>query len=151
MRPISFETVLQKPPKKIPKNSKHFFKFKVIAINCSTLVGAIFQLMHGSQKISNRNSLQFHCYRYLNVTYSCLSVPLQLHFQLRKRKIVGWTQIRRVRGQLSFLCEWLSVPVVFLSMHAAQIVHTVFIFSNHQIECSEWWFPIFVLSAISYH
>ncbi len=83
--PISFETVLRKPSKKI----KQIFLFKVIAINCHTLVGAIFQVMHCSQKISNRNSLQFRHYRCLNVAYGCISVLLQLHFQLRKCKIVG--------------------------------------------------------------
>ncbi len=49
----------------MPKSSKQIFLFKVIAINFNTLVGAIFQLMHCSQKISNRNSLQFCSYRSL--------------------------------------------------------------------------------------
>ncbi len=98
--PISFETALRKSPKKIPKNSKQNFLFKVIAINRNTQVGAIFQLMHCSQKISNRNSLQFLRYRCLNVAYGCISVPPQLHFELGKRKIVGQTQIRRVQGMV---------------------------------------------------
>ncbi len=96
VRPVSFETMPRKPAKKISKSSK-IFLFKVIAINCNILVSVIFQLMHCSRKISNRNSLQFCRYRCLNVTYGCILMPLQLHFQLRKRKIVGWTQIRRVR------------------------------------------------------
>ncbi len=100
VRPISFWDYASKTTKKIPKNSKYISLFKVIAINCNTLVGMIFQPMHCSQKISNRNSLQFRCYRCLNVAYGCISFPLQLHFQLRKRKIVGQTQIRRVWGWL---------------------------------------------------
>ncbi len=56
--------------------------------------------MHHSWKISNRNSLHFHRYRCLNVAYGCISIPLQLHFQLRKRKIFMRTQIRRVRGMV---------------------------------------------------
>ncbi len=76
------------------KNSKQIFLFKVIVINCNTLVGAIFQPMHCSQKISNGNNLQFCRYRCLNVAYGCILIPLQLHFQLQK--CVGWNQIRRV-------------------------------------------------------
>ncbi len=86
-----------KTTKKILKNSKQIFLFKVIVINCNTLVGAIFQPMHCSQKIGNRNSLQFRRYRRLNVAYGCILVPLQLHFQLQQCKIVLRNQIRRVR------------------------------------------------------
>ncbi len=100
MHPLSFETVLWKPPKKISKNSKQFFLFKVIAINCNSLVGVMFQPMHCSQKISNKNSLRFRRYRCLNVVNGCISVPLQLYFQLWKCEIVGWTQSRRVRGKV---------------------------------------------------
>ncbi len=56
--------------------------------------------MHRSQKISNGNSLQFRRHRCSNVAYGCILGPLQLHFQFRKRKIVGWTQIRRVWGMV---------------------------------------------------
>ncbi len=43
-------------------------------------------------------------------------------------------------GWLSLLCEQRAVPVVLLSTHAAQIVHAVFVFSNHHTECGERWF-----------
>ncbi len=95
-----FRDCASKTTKKISKNSKQIFLFKVIAINCNTPVGATFQLVHCSQKISNRNSLQFHCYRCLNVAYGCILVPLQLHFQLQKRKIIRRNQIRRVWGMV---------------------------------------------------
>ncbi len=65
-----------------------------------------------------------------------------IHFQLRKRNRVGRTQIRRVRGWLSLLPEQWAVPVVLLSMHVAQIVHTVLVFSNHETEYSEQWFSL---------
>ncbi len=95
--------------------------------------------MHCLRKISNKNSLQFRHYRCLNVAYGYILVPLQLHFQLRKCKIVGWTQIRGVWGWSSLLREQHAVPVVLLSTYMAQIMHTVFVFSNHQRECGEWW------------
>ncbi len=91
-----------KTTKKISKNSKQIFLFNVSASNCNTLIGAIFQLMHCSQKISNKNSLQFYHYICLNVAYGCIAVPLQLHFLLWKRKIVGWTQIRKVPGMVKY-------------------------------------------------
>ncbi len=105
--------------------------------------------MHCSQKISKRNSLPFCRCRCLNVAYGCISVPLQLHFQLQKRQVVGQTQIKRVWGWLSIWHEQCAVPIVLLSTHAAQIMHTVFLFSNHQIECGEWWF--LVSCTLHYH
>ncbi len=54
--------------------------------------------MNCSQKISNKNSLQFCRYWCLNVAYGCILVPFQPYFQLLKRKIVGRTQIRRLWG-----------------------------------------------------
>ncbi len=127
VRPISFETVLWKPPKKILKNSKQIFLFKVIVINCNTLVGAIFQLMHRSQKISNGNSLQFRHCRYLNVAYGCI----QLHFQIfnfRNAKVSGGIKSGEYGGWLSLLHEQRTVPIVLLSTHVAQIVYIVFVF-----------------------
>ncbi len=132
MRPISSKTVLRKPQKKIPKHSKQIFLFKVIAINCKTQVGAIFLQMHCSQKISKRNGLPFHRCRCLNVAYGCISVPRQLHFQLQKRQVVGQTQIKRVwgGGWLSILHEQPAVPIVLLSTHVTQSMHTVVINVN---------------------
>ncbi len=57
--------------------------------------------MHCSQKISNRNNLQFRRYGCLNITNDSISVSLHLHFQLWKCKVVGWTQIWRVRGMVN--------------------------------------------------
>ncbi len=131
------------------KNSKQIFLFKVIAINCNTLIGTIFQPMNCSQIIIDGNSLQFRRYRCLNVAYGCISVPLQLYFQIRKRKIVERAQIRRVRGMLSLLHEQHAVPIVLLSIHATQIMHTVFVFSNYQTECRERWF--LVSRTLRYH
>ncbi len=128
--------------KKNSKKLNKFFLFKVITTNCNTLVGAIFQRMHYSRKISNRNSLQFRSYKCLNVAYGCILVPLQLYFQLWKNKIVGWTQIKRVRGWLSLSRTQQTAYIVLLSIHMAQIVHTVFVFSNHQTECGERWFSV---------
>ncbi len=144
MCPISFETVLWKPP----KNSKQIFLFKIIAINCSILVDAIFQPMHCSRKISNRNSLQFRHYRCLNVTYGCISVPLQLHFQLQKCEIVEQTHIRRVRGWLSLLHEQCTVPIVLLSAHLVQILHTVFFFFFKSSD-RMWWTKVFGIPVLS--
>ncbi len=100
VHPVSCETA-SKTTKKIPKNSKQIFLFKVIAINCNTPVGVIFiKPMYSSWKINNKNSLQFRHYRCLNVAYGCISVLFQFHFQLWKCKIVRRTQIRRVRGMV---------------------------------------------------
>ncbi len=66
MRSISLETVFGKPPKKFQKIINKFFLFKIIAVNCNTQVGG-FQPKYCSQKISNRNNLQFCRYRCLNV------------------------------------------------------------------------------------
>ncbi len=134
--------------KTIKKSSK-IFLFKVIVINCNILVSAIFQPMHCSRKISNRNSLQFCCYRCLNVTYGYILVPLQLHFQLQKRKIVGRTQIRRVRAVVKSFVGTMCCSHCSLSTHAVQIVHTVFVFSNHQSECGERWFFVSQYSLLS--
>ncbi len=41
------------------------------------------------------------------------------------------------------MCEQCAVSVVLLSRCAAQILHTVFVFSNHQTEYGERWFLIF--------
>ncbi len=120
MSPISFETVLRKPLKTIPKNSKQIFLFKVISID--TLVGAIFQPMHCSQKISNRNSLQFRRYRNFECRY------------FGSAKWLGRLKSREYGGWLSLLPEQ---HVVLLSTYAAQMVHTVLIFSNNQAEFGE--------------
>ncbi len=117
VRPISFETVFRKPQKKNPKNSKQILLFEIISINCNVLVGAIFQSMHCLQKISNRNSLQFRCYRCSNVTYGCISVPLHLHFQLRKCKIVGRIQIRRVQRMVKSYA-WTTRCSCFFAVNA---------------------------------
>ncbi len=135
-------TVLRKPPKKSPNNSNQIFSFKVITVNCNILVGTISQPMNSSQKISNRNSLQFHRYRCLNIAYGCISVPLQLHFQIRKPKIVGRTHIRRIQGWLILLREQHAVPIVLLPTHVAQIVHTVFIFFKSSDRMWERWFLV---------
>ncbi len=52
-------------------------------------------------------------------------------------------------GWLSLLHEQRTVPIVLLSTHAAQIVHTVFIFSKHPAECDERWFS--VSHTLRYH
>ncbi len=137
-----------KTTKKISKNSKHIFLFKVIAINCNTLVGVVFQRMHCSWKISNRNSLQFYRYRCLNVAYGCISVPLQFHFQFQKHKIVRRTQISRVWGWLSLLYEQRAVPVVLLSTNAAQIVHSFHFFKSSD---RMRWTMVFGIPYSPYH
>ncbi len=56
--PHKFWDCPSKATQKIAENSKQILLSKVIAINCNILIGAIFQPMHCSQKISNRNSLR---------------------------------------------------------------------------------------------
>ncbi len=50
-------------------------------------------------------------------------------------------------GGLSLLHEQQAIPAVQLSMHAAQIVHTVFV--HHQAECGERWYSFPTNSLIN--
>ncbi len=55
--------------------------------------------------------------------------------------------VQLLRGGL--LREQHTVLVVLLSTHVAEIVHIVFVFSNHQTKCGEGWF--LVSHTLHYH
>ncbi len=91
--PESFRTITKNCIKKIPKNSKQYFLFKIIFLYFDTTVGMILKSFHAFGKCGFWNSLQPPCHIFLDFLCWGVMVPLQLQFKFGELEVVGGTHI----------------------------------------------------------
>ncbi len=125
-----------------------FLRHKFLVHNTSTIKkkrSTLFRFLIFETSIFPASANSLH-----TMLHSFLFLDRIKHTYFRRLSLSNLKNSDHVQSfQGDLLCEKHVVSVILWSAYAAHIVHTVFIFSNHQTECGERWFLVSRYSSLS--